>query len=338
MVSNIGIGQEGRLVPQSPGALASRSRPIADGTLVEGKVLSVMEGAYMVKIQGREMLAQSNLSLFPGQHFRALWDGRGQIPMLRLSPEDAALFGRLPKGDQDIASMLLSKGLPVTDGFLLAVRREMKFMNGDPKAMNALIELMARGEGVSQDKVGILIWYMDLDPKAVAHQWRKIQRELEERKKKGENPINSIKSMKDQDDDTGRFLKAQGILSKPEQEAFKGASLAGAWWPAPDEESLPASVRFSSVPSNKDKGRFYMADFSLDGETLGTVEGLVESDGKSMAVTLNVQSDQSREILQRSLKDLQRDLESGSLSLQYLGVTQKPLKAPGFFKRLDVEA
>lgn len=338
MVGSIGIGPEQRPIPQSPGALISRGMPIPDGTPVEGKVMSVLEGAYMVRIAGRDLVARSNLSLFPGQHFRALWDGRGEIPMLRLRAEDAALLGRLPREDREIASLLLSKGLPITDGFLLAVRREMRLMDGGVGTMNALIELMARGESISPEKVRLIMWYMDLDAGAVVLQWRKIQRELEQRKKKGENPLLSLRSMKNGDGETARFLQAHSMLSKPAKEDFAGASLTGSWWPAGDDGSIPATVRFSASSPKNGRGKFYRVDFSVEGASLGAVDGVLESDGKSMTISLKVRSDEAERTLLDGLPSLRDDLDGGALALQYLGISRKSKPASDFFHRLDVEA
>ncbi|SMG38087.1 hypothetical protein [Dethiosulfovibrio salsuginis] len=333
---NIGVGrgQGTALSPAQQGA--ARGKGIPDGALVEGRVLSFKDGAYMVRIAGQNMLARSNLSLFPGQHFQAIWDAQGDVPTLRLRPEDAALLGRLPKADQEAAALLLSKGLPVTDGFLLHLRKELRRL-GDPRAMDSLIELMARGEKVSSEKVGILSWYMSLDGQSVGKMWKRIQKELQERRERGENPLSSLKEMKEGDDEIARFLKGHGLLSRPPREEFSNASLAGAWWPGPDQESIPAKVSFSSRRKKGDKRSFFRVDFLVEGRTLGDVSGGLESDGKSLTVSLKAQTDDAAKALSRALRELQEDLEKGPLSLQYLGVALKAAH-PNRYLRLDVEA
>lgn len=334
---NIGVGR-GQGTPLSPAQQgAVKGKGIPDGALVEGRVLSFQDGAYMVRIAGQNMMARSNLSLFPGQHFQAIWDAKGDVPTLRLRPEDAALLGRLPKADQEAAALLLSKGLPVTDGFLLHLRKELRRL-GDPRAMDSLIELMARGEKVSSEKVGILSWYMSLDGQSVGKMWKRIQRELQERRDRGENPLSSLKDMKEGDDDIGRFLKAHGLLSRPPREEFSNASLAGAWWPGPDQDSIPAKVSFSSSSKGKgDKKSFFRVEFLVEGRTLGDVSGGLESDGKSLTVSLKAQTDEAAKALSRALPELQEDLDKGPLSLQYLGVALKATHSTRYL-RLDVEA
>ncbi|MDD4837131.1 MAG: hypothetical protein PHU72_08530 [Dethiosulfovibrio sp.] len=335
---NIGVGR-GQGTPLSPAQQSTvRGQGIPDGALVEGRVLSAKDGAYMVRIAGQNMLARSNLSLFPGQHFQAIWDAKGDVPILRLRPEDAALLGRLPRADQEAAALLLSKGLPVTDGFLLHLRKELRRF-GDPRAMDSLIEIMARGEKVSSEKVGILSWYMSLDGQSVGKVWKRIQRELKERRDRGENPLSSLKEMKEGDDEIGRFLKGHALLSRPPREEFANASLAGAWWPGPDQESLPAKVRFSS--HSRDKGgkrSFFRVDFLVEGRQLGDVSGGLESDGKSLTVSLKAESDEAAKALSRELPQLQAELDRGPLSLQYLGVSLKSSHPSRSYLRLDVEA
>lgn len=336
---NIGVGRDQGPISQSQqSALALKGRGIPDGALVEGRVLSAQEGAYMVRIAGQNMFARSNLSLFPGQHFQAIWDAKGEVPLLRLRMEDAALLGRLPKGDQEAAALLLSKGLPVTDEFLLALRREIRRMDGDAKMMNALIELMARGERVSPEKAGILTWYMSMDAEAVAHQWRRIQRELRERGRKGENPLVSLKEMRDGDGETSRFLQAHSILSKAAREEFSNASLSGSWWPASEDGSIPARVRFSSSGSKKGERKFYRVDFSVEGVSLGMVDGSLETDGRSMAISLRAESGRAEKVLADGLPSLRKELDGGALAVQYLGINKRNRPIPGVYLRLDVEA
>lgn len=335
---NIGVGR-GQGAPVSPSQQpGAKGQGIPDGALVEGRVLSAKDGTYMVRIAGQNMMARSNLSLFPGQLFQAVWDAKGEVPTLRLRPEDAALLGRLPKADQEAAALLLSKGLPVTDGFLLHLRKELRRLN-DPRAMDSLIEIMARGEKVSSEKVGVLSWYMSLDGQSVGKIWKRIRRELQERREKGENPLSSLKEMKEEESEIGRFLKGHSILSRPPRGEFSSASLAGAWWPGSDQESLPAKVRFSSSGKDKNEKRsFFRVDFLVEGRILGDVVGGLESDGKSLTVSLKTESENAAEILSHELSDLQAELEKGPLSLQYLGISLKSAHPSRSYLRLDVEA
>ncbi|MEA3284680.1 MAG: hypothetical protein U9Q00_06860 [Synergistota bacterium] len=335
---NIGVGR-GQTPDISKGAMTLKGKGIADGTVVEGRVLSAENGTYTVRIAGQNLMARSNLTLYPGQHFQALWDAKGDVPVLRLRPEDAALLGKLPQGDREAASLLLSKGLPLTDELMLGLRREFRRLGGDSVSMNSLVELMARGEAVTSEKANLLSWYLSMDSNSVAAQWRRIREELRERSRRGEHPLESLRDMKEGEDESSLFLRAHSLVSRPPREPFSHAALAGAWWPSPDEDSLPARVRFSSSGGGPgEERRYYQVSFALDGVAIGEVSGRLESDGKALAVSINAEDPAGRDSISERLDELRDDLSDLGMSLQYLGVEGRRKDDGRRYLRLDIEA
>lgn len=335
---NIGIGRS-QTPDVSRGAISLKGKSIVDGSIVEGRVLSAENGAYTVRIAGQNLMARSNLTLFPGQHFQAMWDAKGDIPVLRLRPEDAALLGRLPEGDREAASLLLSKGLPLTDELLLGLRRELRRMGGDSTSMNSIVELMARGESVSSEKAGLVSWYLAMDSNSVAGYWRRIRRELRERSGKGENPLSVLRDMREENGDAGKFLRAHAMISRPPREPFSQAALAGAWWPTSEDDYLPAKVSFRSSDDRSGKGRrFYQVSFELEGVAIGEVSGRLESDGRALAVSIGAEDQFGRERIAGRLSELREDLSALGMALQYLGVEGRKKDESRKYLRLDIEA
>ncbi|PIE54244.1 MAG: hypothetical protein CSA35_06800 [Dethiosulfovibrio peptidovorans] len=338
--NNIGIGT-GRS-PLAPLPQQGRpnlaDRPIPDGAVVQGRVLSAQDGVYIVQIAGQNMTARSTVPLFQGQYFQAVWDTRGDVPLLRLRVEDSALLGRLPQSDRDVAALLLAKGLPLTDSLILGLRRELRRFGGDLRAMDSMIELLARGERISSDRVGLLSWYLAMTPGEVAEQWRRVRRELRERGRRGQEPLTSLREMKEGDDEMARFLRAHVLASKPPREPFAHAALAGAWWPLPNEDSLPARVRFHSSPSTHGDHRFSQVFFNMEGVALRSVDGQIETDGRALTVAIRAEDIQGQKFLLDQLSELQGELESLGLSLQYLGVDLRQRVKTRRYLRLDVEA
>ena len=70
-------------------------RAIADGSTVEGVVLEAGDGEYLVRVLGRNLRALATLPLFQGQHFRAVFDSSGEVPLLRLTEQETALAEQL---------------------------------------------------------------------------------------------------------------------------------------------------------------------------------------------------------------------------------------------------
>lgn len=319
--------------PRQPGDRLPR---IADGTVVNGLVLEAKgDETYLVRVAGRALLAQANLPLIPGQHFKAVWDASGEIPVLRLSEAETALLGKLAPGDREVASALLSRGLPLDDRALSALRSAWSAMGGTQDRLGPLAELWARGLALTEGNVQILGWYLNLNEKRGASLWKRVRDEIKARAAKGENPMKVLKDMKEGDDDGALFLKGHGMLSRPSREGVDPSLLAPALLYGGDEAN-PLTAR---ITTGKWKGRgksFWSVAFELEGHRLGPLSGEVESDGQSLAVTLGAERPETREALLRRRHRLRKELESLPLALQTIVIASARRERRTPLRGLDI--
>ena len=331
-----GVGRGGSSPVSSERALSLPGKGIADGALVEGSVKGEGEGGYLVRIGNQTMTARSTLPLFVGQRFQAIWDSSGNVPLLRLRPEDAALVGRFSGLDKDVASMLLAKGLPINDEVIYRLRKELRRLGGGLGSLNSMVELLARGEKLSSENVSLISWYTGLSSDEATALWKKIRKSFRESTFRGEDPLDVMKKLRDGDDEVAHFLRGHALISRPPSDGLGGSALSSAWWPVDDDDQMSAKVSFS-VTSGEEKA-FHLVNFDMEGETLGPVKGRLESDGNSLIVALEVLSDESRQLLQRELESLRSDLNNVGLPLQYVGVESSRENLERLYRHLDLEA
>lgn len=310
---------------------------IRSGTLVEGQVLSQNpDGSYMVRInpqagQPQTLLAKATVDLIVGEHFRAVWDSSGsdKVPILRLSEGELSFLSKLPMADRELATALLSRGMPLSDEVMHAVRESWRRMGGKPDQLGAVLELWARDLPMTPGNVQILSWYMGLNGEAVSSIWARIRKNLKERSRKGEDPIGALRGMKEgevdpDDKEVARFLKGHSMLMKAPRNDVDPTLLAAPLWPAGDDTPhIMARVFLGRVQEGGDNGRgYWQVGFGLDGSRLGFIGGDVESDGRSYNLSLCAEQLGTCELLKRKRHAIRKELEEISLALQFIGISQ----------------
>jgi hypothetical protein len=216
---------------------------IPDGSLVEGVVLNEGEGAYLVRVAGQLFQARSTIPLFVGQHFRALYDASGEVPLLRLTQEDLALVASFEGKERTIATALLARGFPLSDDMLWIMRQAWAGTGNDPKALGSLMELWARNLPMTAENATLLSWYLELDPSEAARLWGEIRDRLRSRERN--RPEEILGDLRSGSEESTKFLKAHALVSRPSREGVDpSALLASAWWPVEDrEEGYPLLAR-----------------------------------------------------------------------------------------------
>ncbi len=258
---------------------------ISDGARVNGFVASLQEdGSYLVRIAGQNLLARANLPLLAGQHFQGIWDASGEVPVLRLLEGETALLASLTPSDREMASALLSRGLPLDKGALAALKNALTAAGGKALSPGVLAELWARGLPLTAENAEILSWYLARDKKEVSALWKQIREEIRTRARKGENPLDVLRALLEGDDEKGMFLRGQSLLSRPSREGVDPSLLAPAFLPAGGGEE-PLLARLSARIHSKGERTFWSLSFDMEGEELGSVWGEAESDGRSLAVS-----------------------------------------------------
>ncbi len=305
------------------GAQPSKTLPsIPNGSTVSGLVLEAREGgAYLVRVAGQTLLAQANLSLLPGQHFRAIWDSSGEIPVLRLSDAEQALLGKLSAGDRDVAFALLSRGLSLDSNALSAIRSAWTGMGQDPAQLAPLAELWARGLPLTSANVQVLSWYLALNEQQTSALWKKTRDELRERLSRGENPREALRGLLGKSDDIAAFLRGHGMLSRSSREGVDPSLLAGAFLPVGDDEQ-PLHARIATNAFKRGERAFWSVSFEMEGDRLGTVTGDVETDGRSLGIVLKAEREDAFEAIRRRRSLLRRQLEDLPLMVQNIAVAQ----------------
>ena len=312
-------------------------RAIADGSTVEGVVLEAGDGEYLVRVLGRNLRALATLPLFQGQHFRAVFDSSGEVPLLRLTEQETALLGSLPEQDRDVAAALLSRGLPIRQDALALIRTAWFRAGGDPDTLGSFVELWARGIPLSPEAARLVSQYAGMSAQDIASVWKKIREDLRRKLLDGESPKDAIEALREGDDDVGAFLRAHSHLSRPPREGIDPSLLAAAWWPAGDERA-PMLARVTVSSGQAGERPFYRLLFNVEGDAIGPVEGDVESDGKALVLTLSADRMSGFEAL-RSRRHILRDsLEDLSMTVQHVGVRQGKRSVRRGERRLDVQA
>lgn len=293
---------------------------IPNGTMVNGLVLEARDGgAYLVRVAGQTLTAQASLPLLPGQHFRAVWDSSGDIPVLHLSDSEAALLGKFAEGDREVASALLSRGLSLDSQALASLRTAWTGMGGHPSQLASLAELWARGIPLTNGNVQILAWYFTLSESDVVSLWKKVREEMRNRVSGGEKPHTILKEMLEGDDERGAFLRGHALLSRPSREGVDPSLLSPALLPAGEGEDALTARIFTSAWKRKGRSYWFLA-FEMAGERLGLVGGEVESDGKNMGITLKAEKRETFEVLRLRRRILRKQLDDLPLVVQNIAV------------------
>lgn len=306
---------------------------IRSGTLVEGQVLARnADGSYTVRLDAQggrptqTLLARATLDLIVGEHFRAVWDAGGadRVPVLRLTQGELSLLTQLPAGDRELATALLSRGMPLSGEVLLAVREAWRRMGGRTEQLSPLLELWGRNLPMTPANVQILAWYMGLSGEAAASVWIRLRKELKERTLKGEDPVAVLRDMKEGDDETARFLQGHSLLLRAPREEVNPALLAAPLWPVgrdmPDMFARVFAGRVREDDKN-DRG-YWQVGFSVEGPRLGLIGGDVESDGRSYNLNLYAEQPGTCELLKHRRHAIRTELEGIPLVLQFIGISR----------------
>ncbi|MCL2009420.1 MAG: hypothetical protein FWG71_02595 [Synergistaceae bacterium] len=307
---------------------------IRSGTLVEGQVLSRgADGNYMVRVsaqggQPQTLLARATVNLIVGEHFRAVWDSSGpdKVPVLRLSEAELSFLSKLPAGDREMATALLARGMPLSDEVMQTVRESWRRMGGKPAQLGPILELWARGLPMTPGNAQIISWYMGLNGEAASSIWAHIRRNLKERSRKGENPVDVLRGMKEGknpgEEEIARFLQGHSMLLRAPRSDTDPALLGAPLWPAGDDAPhITARVFLGRVQETDDRG-YWQVGFEVEGSRLGFVGGDVESDGRSYILNLYAEQLATCELLKQKRYAVRKELEGISLALQFIGISQ----------------
>ncbi|MDR1979155.1 MAG: hypothetical protein LBQ42_10535 [Synergistaceae bacterium] len=321
----------GDLRPTLPG--------IRSGTLVEGQVLSRnADGNYTVRInaQGGQspqtLLARATVELIVGEHFRAVWDSSGtdKIPVLRLSEGELSFLSKLPLADRELANALLSRGMPLSDEVLLSVREAWRRMGSGPEQLEPLLELWARDLPMTPGNVHILSWYMGLSGEAANSVWARIRKEMKERLRAGENPVDILRDLKEnkessKDPEIAKFLEGHSLLLRAPRGDVDPSFLGAPLWPVRDDMAhMLARVFVGRVreQNKRDNRGYWQMGFAVEGSRLGFIGGNVESDGRSYNLNLYAEQLATCELLKHKRHAIRKELEKIPLILQFIGVSR----------------
>ena len=315
---------------QSPAQIAARLAGVKTGTVVEGSVLSQnQDGTYLVRVDvngvAQELRARATLSLIPGEHFRAVWDASGSdgVPVLRLSQGELSFLSQIPARDRELATALLSRGLPLSSEVLNAIKDAWRRSGSDSGELSSFIELWARDVPMTQDNASLLSEYAAMNGQEATEMWNKIRKEMRERSKNGD-PVKVLRELKEGSDDIARFLQAQSILMKSPRNDVNPALLAAPFWPLMDNTSQNMTARvYVGRSAHEDGQRYWQVGFGITGSVLGEVGGLVESDGKSCNLTLNAERAETCRILERRRRDLRRELQGLEIPVTFIGIAMR---------------
>ncbi len=318
---------------EQPGQIL-RGQTVKTGSVVEGQVLAKNDdGSYLVRIdfrgQSQEMRARATVQLIVGEHFKAVWDASGSdgVPVLRLSPGELSFLSQVALRDRELATALLSRGLPISSEVLNAIKDAWRRMGSDGNKLASIIELWARDVPMTSENAQLLSEYAAMNGAEATEIWNKIRRELKNRAAKGEDPVSVLRGMKEGNDDIAKFLQAQSILMKTPRQEVNPALLAAPFWPLVDSENQNMTARVYVGRSAEDDGqKYWQVGFGITGNILGEVGGLVESDGRGCILTLNAEKISTCKLLESRRRELRRELDGIALPVQFIGISQRQIE------------
>ncbi len=326
-----GIQRQGQAGQVLAPAQILRQAGVRTGTVVEGQVISQNDdGTYLVRVDikgvSQELRARATIQLIPGENFRAVWDASGSdgVPVLRLSLNELSFLSQIPLRDRELATALLSRGLPLSDEVLLSIKDAWRRLGSNEDQLSSLIELWARDVPMNLENANLLSEYAAMNGEQANEIWNKIRKELKERASKGEDPIKILRDLKNGEDDISKFLQAQSILMKSPRQDVNPALLAAPYWPLSDDNNQNITAKIFVGRSVEDDGqKYWQVGFGITGNVLGEVGGLVESDGRGCNLTLNAEKALTCKILEARRRDLRRELDGVGLTVQFIGISQK---------------
>lgn len=341
---NVGVGQQTLVDAGQAGARqvgeAQRLAPgtrlpsIRSGTLVDGQVLAQEDdGTYLVRVavQGgaRELRARATLPLIVGERFRAVWDASSNdgVPVLRLSKGELSFLSQIPQRDRELATALLSRGLPLSNEVMLAVKEAWRRTGSQEDRLAPLIELWARGVPMTSENASLIAEYTALSGAEATALWDRIRKELRARARKGEDPVAVLRTLKEGNGAVARFLQAHSILMRAPREDVDPALLAAPRWPMPEGAGDMMARVFVGRSAEDEGRRYWQVGFGLEGHALGTIGGLVESDGRGCNLDLRAEREEARALFEERRGELRAELEGGALPVLSIGISHRTVEA-----------
>ena len=316
------------------GDIRAQLQTIRSGTLVEGQVLAQnADGSYTVRVnpQGaytsQTLLARATLDLIVGERFRAVWDSSGsdKVPILRLSQGELSFLSKLPLADRELATALMSRGMPLSDEVLITIREAWRRMGSDPGQLSPLLELWGRDLPMTPANVQIIAWYMGLTSEYANGAWAKIRKELKERSRKGENPLDILGGLKEGEKgkaEIAQFLQAHSLLLRAPRGDVDPSLLVAPLWPVLDDMPHILARVFVGRTHHENDRKYWQVGFNVEGARLGFIGGDIESDGSSYILNLYAEELETCELMKHKRHVIRKELEDISLSLQYIGISR----------------
>ncbi len=309
---------------------------IPEGSLVKGVVLSAEKGGtYLVKVLGQQLRAMANLRLMPGQHFQAFWETSKGMPTLRLVPSDLSLLRSIPLREHPLALALLSRGLSLSDEVLASLRSAWSRLGGE-QTPGALAELWARGLPLSGENVQLLLWYTNLPEQRVLQYWKRIRENLRRLGRQGKLSSLRAENMAGDDEELARFLKAHIMLSTPARDGVDPSLLLPVRWPLGENSS--SSARVVLKKEKRGERNFWRVHFSMEGSSLGTVQGHLASDERALVVSLGAEDRKALHALWDCQEELAEELSKLALPLASLSMSLSEDESQVSYRAIDMEA
>jgi len=206
------------------------------------------------------------------------------------------------------------------------VRESWRRMGGKPDQLGSILELWARNLPMTSGNVHILSWYMGLNGEAVGSIWDRIRKKLKERSRKGENPVEALRGMKEgkdpKEEEISMFLQGHSMLLKAPRGGVDPALLGAPLWPAGEDVPHIMARVFLGRAQEGDERRYWQVGFGVEGSRLGFIGGDVESDGRSYILNIFAEQFATCELLKRKRHSIRKELEGIPLALQFIGISQ----------------